>query len=485
MYQKSSGLTKFVILFCDMICIAISIFAADFIWHDVLRKISRGGANYTTLLVIFLVVYVVLFLFAKSIAGFYVRGFLLELWSVIKTNALLMFGVTMVLFFMKRATTYSRMVLGMFFVFNCLLMWLGHVLIKKLIPHVYKAMVTKHNAIIVGSREFIRDIVEEGYITKDFSKDIVGKTLIYDEDEKSGDSEHNASDLSDGIYKVVDNIPEISKVEELTTFCKGASVDEVIIEIKGSTRTMLMPIIDELASAGIVIKYRSKLPKLSAVPCQAVGKAGDYFVATYASGAVSNGNLMLKRAFDIFAGAVGSLITIILTIFIAPAIKIESKGPVFFRQERIGRNGRRFTIFKFRSMYNDAEERKADLMKQNEMGDKMFKMEDDPRITKVGKFLRKTSLDEFPQFFNVFWGDMSLVGTRPPTVDEFEKYNLNHKIRLSFKPGLTGLWQVSGRNAVKDFDDVVALDMEYIRNWSPLLDIKIMFKTIPAMFSGE
>lgn len=483
MHQKSSGLTKYLLMFCDMICIALSLFSADFLWHDVLRNISRGGANYSTLLVFILVSYIVYFLFNKSIGNFYVRGFLLELWAVIKTNAFLLLCSTLIMFFLKRSNDYSRMVIGIFAIVNCLLMWGSHILIKGMIPHVYKAMVTKHNAIVVGSREFVKDIVEEGYITKDFSKDIVGKSLVEEENHEAPVADIDEKDK--GIYEIVDKIPEISTIDELTTFCKGASVDEVIIEITAATRTKLMPIIDELAGAGIVIKYRSKLPKLSAVPCQAVMKAGDYLVATYASGTVSNGNIMLKRAFDIFAGLLGSLITLVLAVFIAPAIKLESKGPVFFRQERIGRNGRRFQIYKFRSMYSDAEERKAELMKQNEMDDLMFKMEDDPRITKVGKFLRKTSLDEFPQFFNILLGDMSLVGTRPPTADEFEKYNLNHKIRLSFRPGLTGLWQVSGRNAVKDFDDVVALDMEYIRNWSPILDIKIMFKTVPAMLSGR
>src|SRR5699024_735989 len=130
--------------------------------------------------------------------------------------------------------------------------------------------------------------------------------------------------------------------------------------------------------------------------------------------------------------------------------------------------------YKFRSMYIDAEERKKELMAQNEMNGLMFKMEDDPRITKVGKFLRKTSLDEFPQFINILKGDMSLVGTRPPTLDEFEQYKTYHKKRLSFRPGLTGMWQVSGRSDITDFEEIVRLDVEYINNWSVSLDIKIL-----------
>lgn len=486
MYQKSSGLTKFVLLFADMVCIAISLLAADYLWHDVLKNISRGGANYKMLLLYLLAVHVVLFLFTKQKGNFYVRGHLLELWAVIKNNMGLILGVTLVMFFVKQSDKYSRMVLGIFVILNCLLSWIAHEVLKGMIPYVYKAMVNKHNAIIVGSGLFIRDIIDESIITKDFSTEYVGKCIIGDarEDIEEEDAE---SSNSKAIYvtELFDKIPEISQISSLTDFCKNASVDEMIVEVTDSEKEILKPIINELSSAGIIIKCRSRLLTLSSMPCQAVTKAGGYFEATYANTTVSNGNLIVKRMFDIFAGLVGSIVTIVLMIFIAPAIKLESKGPVLFKQVRMGRNGRRFVIYKFRSMYADAEKRKKELMSQNEMGDKMFKMEDDPRITKVGKFLRKTSLDEFPQFFNILLGDMSLVGTRPPTVDEFEKYNLNQKSRLSFRPGLTGLWQVSGRNAVKNFDDVVALDMEYIKNWSPLLDIKIMIKTIPAMFSGK
>ena len=166
---------------------------------------------------------------------------------------------------------------------------------------------------------------------------------------------------------------------------------------------------------------------------------------------------------------------------IALWIKKDSPGPVFFKQKRVGKNGRYFYIYKFRSMYQDAEKRKKELMSQNEMSGLMFKMKDDPRITKVGKFIRKTSIDELPQFINVFLGDMSLVGTRPPTVNEFMQYEGHHKRRLSMKPGITGMWQAYGRKTVTDFEDIVKMDLEYIDNWSIGLDIKILFKTIASV----
>lgn len=181
---------------------------------------------------------------------------------------------------------------------------------------------------------------------------------------------------------------------------------------------------------------------------------------------------------DIIGSLIGCVLTLLITPFVALAIKIDSPGPVFFSQTRIGKNGRRFKIWKFRSMYTDAEARKKELEAQNEIKGLMFKMEDDPRITKVGKFIRKTSIDETPQFFNILVGDMSLVGTRPPTEDEFEQYNGYYRRRMSITPGLTGMWQVSGRSDIQDFEEIVKLDLEYIDNWSLLLDIKILFKTV-------
>lgn len=196
---------------------------------------------------------------------------------------------------------------------------------------------------------------------------------------------------------------------------------------------------------------------------------------------------MLKRIMDICGGLAGCILTGIIFLFVAPAIYIKSPGPIFFSQYRVGKNGRKFKIYKFRSMYMDAEERKKELMKQNRVSDGlMFKMENDPRVIGsekgpgkgIGNFIRKTSLDEFPQFFNVLKGDMSLVGTRPPTVDEWEKYELHHRARLAIKPGLTGMWQVSGRSEITDFEEVVKLDTKYISEWSFMLDIKILFKTV-------
>ena len=197
-------------------------------------------------------------------------------------------------------------------------------------------------------------------------------------------------------------------------------------------------------------------------------------------------DVIIKRIMDIAAGLILFIAMCIAFPFVALGIMIQAPGPIFFKQTRIGKNGRRFDIYKFRSMYMDAEERKAELMKQNEMGsDFMFKMKDDPRIFPIGKLIRKLSIDELPQAINILRGDMSLVGTRPPTEKEFELYENYHRRRVSIKPGLTGMWQVSGRSSITDFDDIVKLDCEYIDNWNLRLDLKIIAKTVWVVLFGR
>ena len=189
---------------------------------------------------------------------------------------------------------------------------------------------------------------------------------------------------------------------------------------------------------------------------------------------------------DILAGIVGVILSSPIMLVTVIAIKLDSPGPILFKQTRVGQNGRHFKMYKFRSMYIDAEERKKELLEQNELeGGVMFKIKDDPRITRVGKFIRKTSIDELPQFFNILGGSMSLVGTRPPTLDEVEKYETSQWRRISIKPGLTGMWQVSGRSNIKSFDEIVELDMEYIDNWTLGMDIKIIFKTILVLLKHD
>jgi len=192
----------------------------------------------------------------------------------------------------------------------------------------------------------------------------------------------------------------------------------------------------------------------------------------------------LKRALDVAGALAALLITLPVWIAVAIAIKLDSPGPIFFVQPRCGRYGRPFPFLKFRTMVTDAEARKAALRKQNEKSGPVFKMQRDPRVTRVGRILRKYSLDELPQLLNVLAGHMSLVGPRPPVPSEVEKYELDHRGRLSMRPGITCLWQVSGRNEI-EFEDWVKLDIEYVERWSLLLDLQILLATFPAVISGR
>jgi len=236
---------------------------------------------------------------------------------------------------------------------------------------------------------------------------------------------------------------------------------------------------------GIVVNLNLDLFDLGVDGEKRIYKLEQYHVVAFTSRFFDYRMVFLKRLKDIVGAVVGLAITFAVGLVLAPFLLLESPGPLVFRQKRVGVNGRIFDFYKFRSMYADAEERKKDLMEKNEVQGLMFKMENDPRITKVGAFIRKTSIDELPQFWNVLKGDMSLVGTRPPTLDEYQQYSYYQKRRISFRPGITGLWQISGRSDIKDFDDVVKLDLEYIDNWSLLLDIKIILKTILVVFRGS
>ena len=259
-------------------------------------------------------------------------------------------------------------------------------------------------------------------------------------------------------------------------------MDEVLVSY--SEESVRGPIIETLLDVGLTVHIDIG-QFFDEAPNSRMNNINDRSVITTAINPMTFRQKFIKRTIDIIGAIFGLLITAVLFIFFAPIILIQSPGPIIFKQKRVGKNGRVFNFYKFRSMYPDAEERKKALMSQNKMEGLMFKMDNDPRIFPFGRFLRKTSLDEFPQFWNVLKGDMSLVGTRPPTLDEYEKYSLYHASRLSIKPGITGLWQISGRSDITDFEDVVRLDREYIRNFSTFEDLRIMLKTVAVVFTGR
>jgi len=260
--------------------------------------------------------------------------------------------------------------------------------------------------------------------------------------------------------------------------------DHVIFTQSLAKREDIEPYLNIVNEMGIVSKVLLDVYKLETAKWY-VSSLGTYPMLTYYNITLDPVALAIKRVIDVIGGFVGIVLFSVPMIVTALAVKLTSPGPVIFKQARVGRNGQKFYIYKFRSMYRDAESRLKDLMDQNEMGSdgKIFKMKDDPRITKVGKFIRKTSIDELPQFFNVLIGNMSLVGTRPPTVGEVEEYERHHHRRISIKPGITGIWQTSGRNEVNDFEKIVQMDVEYIERWSLLLDFWLILKTVKVLLT--
>lgn len=281
-----------------------------------------------------------------------------------------------------------------------------------------------------------------------------------------------------------DGIEYIGSVSELEKIIRKYNIDQVyIMQKRERDIVVIQQYIDLCIQMGVtcrvvvdIYRRRKSYSYNSSV--------GTYPVITYHTISLNNWELLVKRIFDIIFSVIAIIITSPVMLLTVVAIKLDSPGPALFKQVRVGKNGRHFKIWKFRSMYIDAEEMKHKLLSQNEVKDgMMFKMKNDPRITRVGRVIRKLSIDELPQFFNVLSGSMSFVGTRPPTLDEVEKYQTNQWRRISIKPGITGMWQVSGRSNIKDFNEVVKLDVEYIDSWNLLLDLKLLLKTVSVVFA--
>ena len=288
----------------------------------------------------------------------------------------------------------------------------------------------------------------------------------------------------------IEHVPVTSDKDTLVSFLCNKWVDEVYIALP-ENYPVPNDLIDLITEMGIVVHVELDQIGSKKWQIRQVQKIGDQVVQTISTTKISTRQAVAKRLMDIIGGIIGCLFTLVLTVILGTLICLQSPGPIFFTQVRVGKNGKKFRMYKFRSMYPDADKRKKQLMNENRISDeRMFKMDADPRIIGckirpdgtvkkgIGNFIRDYSLDEFPQFYNVLKGDLSLVGTRPPTVDEWEKYDLHHRARLSIRPGITGMWQVNGRSKITDFEEVVELDKKYIREWSIGLDLRILLKTV-------
>ena len=386
---------------------------------------------------------------------------------------------TFFLFTTQMGEIYSRMSYYIMIPIYILVSYLGRVVLKKIIKK--RGFASSKKSLFVIAPEKLLEETLHG-----LKKNGFGYTQIV-----------AAATDTDLKGKTICEIPIVANHDGIVDYACEEWVDEVLIPPCAESEYPY-EMADIFLEMGIAVHRGITKNKAMAGSFNQIEKIGDYTVITASMNYASTTQLFAKRGMDILGGLVGCIITLIVTIFVGPAIYIASPGPIFFAQERIGRNGRKFKMYKFRSMYMDAEERKKELMAQNKVSDgMMFKMDFDPRIignkilpdgrkkTGIGQFIRKTSIDELPQFWNILKGDMSLVGTRPPTLDEWEKYEPHHRARMSFRPGLTGLWQVSGRSNITDFEKVVKLDTQYIGEWSVKGDIKIIWQTVVGVLRND
>ncbi len=471
MYRKRNQFMEIMICLVDAAAVLFSLFVAGMIRYQSIYSLAFGE-NLRSLCSVVVVLHVAAFYFMKIYEGFFKRGRYSELLLSIKYNLILVAGASLLGFGMKSEVFTSRLVMGYFFVLNVIMVWLVHLFIRNK-DRIFRFSHKKEiNLLLVTTREHLPRILERFGRSKETCWKITGVVLL---------DEEASEDLLEGIPIISD------RGEEYLEFATQNVVDEVFIQVDDmqSREHFLKNMILEFEKMGVVVNLNLDLFDLGLTGEKRIYNLEQYHVVAFSSRLFDYRMVMIKRLVDIIGSLIGILLTIIIGIFLAPILLLESKGPLIFCQKRVGVNGRIFNFYKFRSMYADAEERKKELMAQNEMQGLMFKMENDPRITKTGAFIRKTSIDELPQFWNVLKGDMSLVGTRPPTLDEYQQYSYYQKRRISFRPGITGLWQISGRNDIKEFDEVVRLDLEYIDNWSLLLDFKIIMRTIWVVLRGS
>lgn len=468
MYKKvkSSWSKHLDFTLCDLISLQIA-FSLAYISRHGIDELPYSVPLYQQMAILLVLIDIFVVFFFESYKGILRRGDLVEFKCVIKHVTAVVVIDILYLFLMQESEAFSRSVFLQLWAIGIVLLYAERSLLKKYLKKRKRKESKLRSVIVITASE------------------IAEKTLATIKEQQYGGFTLTGVVLLDQNQtgETIEDIPVIANRDDLLDYIKGHVVDEVFINLPKSIKlpdTLLNGCID----MGVTVHL--KLYKFADILSnQSVENFAGYTVLSSCIKMATPRQLFLKRAMDIAGGLIGCLITLVATIFVAPAILIQSPGPVFFSQTRVGKNGRKFKIYKFRSMYTDAEERKKELMEQNKMNGLMFKMDNDPRIFPFGHFIRKTSIDELPQFWNVLKGDMSLVGTRPPTVDEYEQYEYHHHVRLASKPGLTGLWQVSGRSDITDFEEVVALDTRYITEWNLGMDIKIIFKTIQVVFAGR
>ncbi|MGV3078957.1 sugar transferase [Streptococcus sp. 32226D021BW] len=447
--------TKLALL--DMIAVAISAILTS--------QIPNADLNRSGIFIIMMVHYFAFFVSHMPVEFEY-RGNLKEFEKTFNYSIIFAIFLTAVSFMLENNFELSRRGVVYFTSINFVLVYLFNIIIKQFKDNFLFSTTYQRKTVLITTAERWKNMQDLFESDKLFQKNLVALVVLGSE-----------------IDKINLPLPIYYSVEEAIEFSTREVVDHVFINLP-SEYFDLKQLVSEFELLGIDVSVDINSFGFTALKNKKIQLLGDHSIVTFSTNFYKPSHIMMKRLLDILGAVVGLIICGIVSILLVPIIRRDG-GPAVFVQKRVGKNGRIFKFYKFRSMYMDAEERKKELMAQNQMQGGMFKMDNDPRITPIGHFIRKTSLDELPQFYNVLIGDMSLVGTRPPTVDEFEEYIPAQKRRLSFKPGITGLWQVSGRSNITDFDEVVKLDVEYIDNWTIWSDVKILLKTFVVVFKRE
>ena len=469
MYQKenSSWLKHADFVILDILCLQVAFILSY--WMRMGKALPYKISPYGNMAIVIVLIQIAVTFLGESFSGVLHRGMFKELLATIYHCTCVMLLAIAYLFLSRQASVYSRYAFLAMWAFYLMIAYCVRMMLKEAINSRQFSESEKRSILVFTTSSAAEKVIENIRSNNYGNFHLIG--IVLADCDRTGD--------------YIQSVPVVANVDTTVSYIHKNWVDEVFFAVPRSYEVPEQ-IIKDCSVMGVVIhEYLSNNQYLG--KRKVVEEFAGYTVLSTSMHIVTPRQIFMKRVMDICGGLVGCLITGIITLFIAPVIKIKSPGPVFFSQIRVGKNGRPFKIYKFRSMYMDAEERKKELMEKNNIKDGlMFKMDDDPRIIKgIGHFIRKTSLDEFPQFWNILKGDMSLVGTRPPTVDEWEKYELHHRKRLAIKPGLTGMWQVSGRSEITDFEEVVELDTQYISDWSLALDLKILLKTVMVVLQGS
>ena len=453
----------------------------------VLAYITRNGLEnlyfdeiYINLALVYTLVDIIVIIYGNAFKDVLKRGYYIEFAQTVKHSLMVELIVAFFMFTVKISAEYSRIIIYLTLVYYVLVSFIFRIVWKK----------------ILFNRKSTQNMSSMYIITTDNRAD---KIVHKFQNENHGAYRFLGLCITDKDCKgqSVLGIDVTANIDDVIEYLCREWVDEVFISVP-LTSAYVKELIYDLTEMGIIVHHELVDSDEINANFHTVENIAGSTVLTTGINAATYKQATIKRIIDILAGLAGCFATIILAIIIGPVIYIKSPGPIFFSQTRIGKNGKKFKMYKFRSMYMDAEERKAELMNENRVKDgMMFKLDFDPRIIGakklpdgtvkkgIGNFIRDWSIDEFPQFWNVLKGDMSLVGTRPPTEDEWNKYKQHHRARLAFKPGITGMWQVSGRSNITDFEEIVKLDRKYIQNWSMGLDFKLLLQTVKVVLGKD